>query len=52
MAKVTVRVLYESAFAGMGIKADAKGQAEVEAADAEALIAQGYAELIKPKAAK
>lgn len=61
MAKTKVRVLFPQAFVGAGVevyKKDKEGNdvaletVDLEAADAEALIAQGYAEEVKATAKK
>ena len=51
MAKIKVRVLYPTAFVAMGVSAEAE-EVSVEEDQANDLIAQGYAELVKAKAAK
>jgi len=51
MAKVKVRVLYPTVLEALGLPADAE-EVSIEEDQANDLIAQGYAELVKAKAAK
>jgi hypothetical protein len=52
MAKVKVLVLYPAAFVALGVDAEGSDVVQVEEADAATLVGQGWAELIKAKAAK
>jgi hypothetical protein len=47
MAKVKVRVLYPTGFEGLGIDTEGKDEVSVEKADADNLIAAGFAEPVK-----
>ena len=52
MAKVKVRVLYPSAFAAIGVDTTGKDEVSIEEAEAEQLVAVGYAELVKASKVK
>ena len=49
MAKVKVRVLYPTAFIALGIEVEGSEEVAIEEADANTLIGNGWAELVKAK---